>query len=211
MPDFSFEQAHSGRVCGVDEAGRGPLAGPVTAAAVWLDPVQIPDALRQGLDDSKKLSARKRESLFHALLSAGDAVRFGIAEASVDEIDRLNILRASHLAMERAVQALHHQAGFCCDLALIDGNQAPKSFPCPTQCIIKGDGLSLSIAAASVLAKVTRDHLMLDLDQQFPAYGWKRNMGYGTAEHRAAVLQHGPTPHHRRSFARQGDLFSAPD
>lgn len=207
MPDFSLEHAASGRVCGVDEAGRGPLAGPVVAAAAWLDPNTLPEALRDGLNDSKKLSARKRDMLFELLLTSPHAVRYGIAEASVAEIDQINILRASHLAMERAVLALQAQAGWGCDLALIDGNQAPRSFPCPTQCVIKGDGLSLSIAAASILAKVTRDRGMLELDRQFPHYGWARNMGYPTAEHRAAVSQHGPSPHHRRSFAKQGDLF----
>lgn len=207
MPDFTFERAHPGPVCGVDEAGRGPLAGSVAAAAVWLDPQRLPEALLTGLNDSKKLSARKRDTLFDLLLGSGEAVRYGIASASVEEIDRLNILRASHLAMERAVLALHQQAGWSCSLALIDGNQAPREFPCPTQCVIKGDSLSLSIAAASILAKVTRDREMLALDRQFPVYGWQRNMGYGTAEHRAAIATHGPSPHHRRSFARQGELF----
>lgn len=209
MPDFSLETAAGAPariVCGVDEAGRGPLAGPVVAGAAILDPAALPEALRTGLDDSKKLSAPKREALFDALHSCGPAVaRLGVGVASVEEIDRLNILRATHLAMVRAVTAL----GVVPDLALIDGNQPPRDLGCACQCVVKGDGLSLSIAAASVLAKVTRDRLMADLHAAFPAYGWDRNAGYGTREHRAAIARIGFTPHHRRSFSVSLDLFAA--
>lgn len=190
---------------GIDEAGRGPLAGPVVAGAAWLDDRTLPDALRDGLDDSKKLTAHKRETLFAALKDSS-AVRWGVGIASVAEIDSLNILRATHLAMRRAAEDLVGSTDWP-EVALIDGNQPPRDFPCPTFCVIKGDGLSLSIAAASIFAKVTRDHMMIALDQQFPQYGWARNMGYGTAEHRAAVQKFGLTEHHRKSFARQGDLF----
>jgi ribonuclease HII len=205
MPDFSFEQDYHGQAIGIDEAGRGPLAGPVVAGAAWLPLDGLPQTLRDGLDDSKKLSAKKRDALFD-LLKDCPAVRWGVGIASVAEIDQVNILNATYLAMRRAAENLVG-GGAWPAVALIDGNRAPKDFPCPTHCVVKGDSKSLSIAAASILAKVTRDRIMLDLDAQFPVYGWARNMGYGTAEHGAAVAEHGPTDHHRRSFARQGDLF----
>jgi ribonuclease HII len=175
------------------------------AGAAWLDLARLPNLLRDGVDDSKKLTAKRRDALFEAL-QASPAVRCGVGLASVEEIDTVNILNATHLAMRRAAEEL------ICDtpwpaVALIDGNQAPKAFPCPTLCVVKGDSKSLSIAAASILAKVTRDRLMLTLDAKFPLYGWNRNMGYGTAQHRAAISAHGITPHHRKSFARQGELF----
>lgn len=204
MPDFSLEMVVAGIVCGVDEAGRGPLAGPVTAGAAILDRDRLPDDLRAGLNDSKKLSESRRDSLFerlHACAAEGIAV-LSVAEASVEEIDSINILRATHLAMRRAVDGL----GVVPALALVDGNQAPP-LACPVQCVVKGDGLSLSIAAASILAKVTRDSLMRRLAEAHPGYGWDRNMGYGTAEHRAAIQSLGPTDLHRRSFGGQGDLF----
>ncbi|NKD55805.1 MULTISPECIES: ribonuclease HII [unclassified Haematospirillum] len=208
MPDFYLENDARSRfgsnVAGVDEAGRGPLAGPVVAGAALLDPDLLPDVLLHGLNDSKKLSASRRDALFSMLTSSlGVVVSVGIA--SVEEIDGINILRATHLAMARAVNGL----GVCLDVALIDGNQAPKSFPCPVMCVVKGDSLSLSIAAASIMAKVTRDRMMEVLSADFPAYGWDRNMGYGTAAHREAITRHGPTPHHRRSFAGQGSLFES--
>lgn len=207
MPDFALEKAAACLVCGIDEVGRGPLAGPVTAAAVLFDSAlfdrrRFPKVLRDGLDDSKKLSASKREALFAALHDC-PGTRIGIAHASVAEIDAINILRASHLAMQRALEQLDVMP----ELALIDGNQAPHGFPCPTRCVIKGDGLSLSIAAASIAAKVTRDRLMVALAEHFPGYGWERNMGYGTAEHRDAIRRIGLTEHHRRSFTAQYDLF----
>jgi ribonuclease HII len=205
MPDFSLEEAAAaaGVICGVDEAGRGPLAGPVVAGAAVLDRRRLPGPLRDGLDDSKKLSRARRETLF-ALLAEAQGAHLAVGIASVAEIDALNILRATHLAMRRAVEALDVRP----DLALIDGNQPPRAFPCATRCVIRGDGLSLSIAAASILAKVTRDRLMDDLAAAFPLYGWHRNAGYGTREHRAAIAAHGPCEHHRKSFAGQGDLFA---
>lgn len=175
------------RVVGVDEAGRGPLAGPVTAAAVRLDPARIP----KGLDDSKVLPAARREVLFAEIMELAEV---SVAHATVEEIDRLNILRASHLAMERAVAAL------AADHALIDGNMIPRGLACAATAIIKGDALCLSIAAASIVAKVTRDRIMVDLAQQHPGYGWETNAGYPTPDHLAALLDLGVTPWHRRSF-----------
>ena len=189
MPDFSFElAAPAGPVCGVDEVGRGPWAGPVVAAAVILDSASIPS----GLDDSKRLTARRREALFDALMRH----QVGLGVATVAEIDEVNILNATWLAMRRAVAALPVAPGF----ALIDGNRAPDGLPCPAETVVKGDGRSLSIAAASVVAKVTRDRMMADLARDWPGYGWERNAGYGVAAHAAALRDLGVTPHHRRSF-----------
>lgn len=209
MPDFSLETGlgaadprSGGRlVVGIDEAGRGPWAGPVVAAAVWLDPGRCPAALLDGLDDSKALSPRVRERLFEALLERArdGAVAFGIGEAQVAEIDTVNILRASLAAMSRAAAALEHAAGRAADAALIDGNQAPR-LACPAMTVVKGDSRSLSIAAASIVAKVTRDRRMAELAREHPGYGWERNRGYGTAEHRAALRRLGVTAEHRRSF-----------
>ena len=192
-PDFTRESRHGGRVAGVDEAGRGPLAGPVVAAAVVF-PAGVPDWLRPLLDDSKKLTAAARLTAFDAL-HAGASVEIGVGAASVAEIARLNILRASLLAMRRAVLRLPRLP----DLALVDGNQAPD-LPCPVECCIGGDGLSLSIAAASVVAKVVRDRAMARLAARYPAYGWLANAGYGTAAHRAALRRVGPCRHHRAAF-----------
>ena len=198
MPDFSLEAACGGVVCGIDEAGRGPWAGPVTAAAVVFDRARMPPALSACLDDSKALTSRARDDAFAALhdAHARGVARFALGEASVAEIDALNILKATHLAMRRAVDAL----GAAPDWALVDGNQAP-ALPCRVRTVIGGDARALSIAAASILAKVTRDRLMAVLAAQHPGFGWARNKGYGTAEHRAALAKWGPTPHHRRSFA----------
>ncbi|MEQ1890272.1 MAG: ribonuclease HII [Alphaproteobacteria bacterium] len=176
------------RIAGADEVGRGCLAGPVVAAAVILDPRAIPP----GLDDSKKLSARKREALNARLFSCA---LVGVGQASVAEIDALNILNASLLAMARAVAALPVAPTF----ALVDGNRVPSLF-CQAQTLIGGDARSLSIAAASIIAKVTRDRIMHDLDTEFPGYGWNTNQGYGTRAHQAALASLGVTPHHRRSF-----------
>lgn len=191
-PDFSFEQIARAngalRIAGVDEVGRGPLAGPVTAAAVILDPDNIPD----GLHDSKKLTAKRREALAAALHECAEV---SIAHASVEEIDEINILRASHLAMERAVAGLGRV-----DHALIDGNMIPRDLPCSAECIIKGDARSLSISAASIVAKVCRDRIMVGLAQQHPGYGWETNAGYGSKSHMSALQNLGVTPHHRRSF-----------
>lgn len=196
MPDFSLEQAAGGRVAGVDEAGRGPLAGPVLAAAVVF-PAGVPAALAAMLDDSKRLTAAARQAACAALWAAaarGEA-DCAVAAASAAEIGRLNILRATHLAMARAVARLRRPP----DLALVDGNCAPP-LACPVRCVVGGDGASLSIAAASILAKVTRDRAMARLDPRWPAYGFARHVGYPTASHRAALAAHGPCPHHRRGF-----------
>ena len=191
-PDFSHETAAlaagAGFVVGVDEVGRGPLAGPVTACAVWLDPDRIPEGLR----DSKALTAARREILCAEIMAMA---KVSVAHASVAEIDSLNILRASHLAMERAVAGLH------ADHALIDGNLIPRGLACAATAIIKGDAKCLSIAAASIVAKVTRDRIMVDLAQQHPGYGWEGNAGYPTKAHLQALLDLGVTPWHRRSFA----------
>ncbi|THD83711.1 ribonuclease HII [Aliigemmobacter aestuarii] len=193
-PDFAFETAALSRgariVCGVDEVGRGPLCGPVTAAAVVLDPGRIPP----GLNDSKKLTPARREALFDAILGSAEV---GIAHATVEEIDSLNILRASQLAMIRAMAALPRAP----DHALIDGNRLPSGLTCAAEAVVKGDARSLSIAAASIVAKVTRDRIMVDLAQQYPGYGWERNAGYPTRDHLDALLNLGPTAVHRRSFA----------
>lgn len=189
-PDFSFEErAPAAPVAGVDEAGRGPWAGPVVAAAVILDPARTPE----GLNDSKKLSAKRREALAEALAAVAE---IGVGIASVEEIDRLNILQASFLAMRRALAALPRAPGY----ALIDGNRVPADLPCPAAAVVKGDGRSLSIAAASIIAKTTRDRIMAELAAVHPEYGWDRNAGYGVAAHRAALARCGLTPHHRRSF-----------
>ena len=192
-PDFTFETAAFARghtcVAGLDEVGRGPLAGPVTAAAVRLDPACIPD----GLNDSKTLTEARRNALCALIMDCADV---SIAHATVAEIDELNILRASHLAMERAVKGL---ATFP-DHALIDGNMIPKGIGCSAEAVVKGDARSLSIAAASIVAKVTRDRIMVDLAQQYPGYGWEVNSGYPTPAHLRALLDFGITPHHRRSF-----------
>lgn len=221
MPTFKFEKAilktsPTAIVAGVDEAGRGPLAGPVVAAAVILDTKRIPKDLRGGLDDSKKLTALKREELYALLVGCGAAV-IGVGRADVVEIDSINILNATFRAMERAVASLGHVVTH----ALVDGNRPPK-LACEIQCIIEGDGKSLSIAAASIVAKVTRDRVMTALADAHPGYGWHTNMGYGTQEHYNGLLKQGVTPHHRRSFApiraciagepmKQMDLIAAID
>lgn len=192
LPDFAFETAAMTRgltvVVGVDEVGRGPLAGPVTAAAVRLHG-EIPG----GLADSKALTAARREALYDAIMGCAEVC---VAHASVQEIDTLNILRASHLAMERAVAGLSTRP----DHALIDGNMVPRALCCGAEAIVKGDARCLSIAAASIIAKVTRDRIMVDLAQQHPGYGWDVNAGYPTPAHLEALLNLGVTPHHRRSF-----------
>ena len=192
-PDFLFElaaRANGARVIvGVDEAGRGPLAGPVTAAAVRLHPDRIPP----GLNDSKQMTAARRNQLFALILASADV---GIGHASVEEIDQINILRASHLAMCRAIAALPAAP----DHVLIDGNMIPQGLACRAEAIVGGDARCLSIAAASIIAKVTRDRIMVDLAQQHPGYGWDRNAGYPTREHVAALQNLGVTAAHRRSF-----------
>jgi ribonuclease HII len=216
MPDFAIERRCEGIVCGVDEAGRGPLAGPVVAAAVIIDRRRFRGELRRVLDDSKALSREVRESCYADLCRGGKtgAVTIGIGAASVGEIDRINILRASLLAMRRAVTALASAVPGAAatkvpDLALVDGNVAP-SLPCPVKTVVKGDALSFSIAAASVVAKVTRDRIMRDLAQRYPGYGWETNVGYSTAEHFHGIRRLGVTPHHRRSFQPVRLALSSP-
>lgn len=200
MPDFSLETAAGGVVAGIDEAGRGPWAGPVVAAAVILNAGSMPSDLHRRIDDSKKMSAARRSELFEQLL---ECAVVGVGRAEVQEIDTINILAATHLAMARAVEAL----AVAPVVALVDGNRAPK-LPCRVQCVVGGDGLSLSIAAASIVAKVTRDRIMAKLAETFPGYGWERNAGYGTAEHRSALERLGVTPHHRRSFRPIAHMLS---
>ncbi len=198
MPHYRHEKRHLARlegaepalICGVDEAGRGPLAGPVVAAAVILKYGCIP----KGLNDSKKLSEEDREALFPRIQEM--AVAVGVGEASVGEIDLMNIRQATHLAMARAVRALPVQAHF----AMVDGNDAP-ALPCPCETLIGGDGLSVSIAAASIVAKVTRDRMMTALHNEHPGYNWRSNKGYGTPDHLAGLRSCGVTIHHRRSFS----------
>jgi ribonuclease HII len=180
----------TGPVAGVDEAGRGPLAGPVVAAAVIFERKRIP----KGINDSKQMTHEAREELYVLIMERAIAV--GVGEASVDEIDLVNIRQATHLAMARAVRALTTAAMF----ALVDGNDAP-ALPCPCDTIVDGDAKSVSIAAASIIAKVTRDRMMMALHDEHPGYGWVRNKGYGTGEHLEALTRLGPCLHHRRSFA----------
>jgi ribonuclease HII len=193
MPDFAYERRyrrlHKGPVAGVDEAGRGPLAGPVVAAAVVLDPRCIPD----GIDDSKALTAARRADLCAQLLACA---RVGLGVASVEEIDSLNIFWATMLAMTRAVAALDIAPAF----VLVDGNRCPD-WAQPSRAVVGGDALCLSIAAASIVAKHRRDRMMEELDALHPQYGWRSNKGYAARHHQEALRIHGPTPHHRRSFA----------
>lgn len=195
MPDFSIENEIKlkgfSAVCGVDEAGRGPLAGPVCAAAVILSE-EI-----EGLNDSKKLSEKKREELFPIIKEK--ALSYCIAFASVEEIEEHNILNATYLAMNRAIEGLNIPA----DFALIDGNRVPTDISVPCETVVKGDAKSASIAAASVLAKVTRDRLMLEEDEKYPEYNFKKHKGYGTKEHTDAILKYGMSPIHRPSFLKK--------
>lgn len=197
VPTLAIESKYDGLVGGVDEVGRGPWAGPVYAAvAIFLDPPSLSSFFLKEIKDSKKLTKAKRELIFEHLMEL-QSFHYGIGMASVEEIDQLNILKATFLAMERAVQALPQKPA----VLLIDGKYIPsfegiQSFP-----VIAGDSLSLSIAAASILAKVTRDQVMEKLSQDHPYYGWENNAGYGTAEHQAGLKAYGVTPHHRRSYA----------
>jgi len=201
MPNYTFENGLLERlklsanapIAGLDEVGRGPLAGPVIACAVIIDRDVLPPPIVAALDDSKKLTAVKREQLYEIL---ANTTRYALGQASVEEIDTLNILQASLMAMRRAVDGLTLQPA----AALVDGNRDP-GLPCTTDCIIKGDSKSVTIAAASIIAKVTRDRLMADLSKRFPGYGWETNMGYGSKAHITAILNNGPTRHHRKSFS----------
>lgn len=196
MPDLSHETEARGKgfkvVCGVDEAGRGPLAGPVCAAAVVLpETCQI-----EGLNDSKKLSEKKREALFDIIKEK--AVAYSIAFGTLEEIEEFNILEATFIAMNRAIEGLNIPA----DFAIIDGNRVPKNIKIPCETVVKGDSKSLSVAAASILAKVTRDRLMLEIDEKYPQYNFKKHKGYGTKEHADLILEYGPSPVHRMSFLK---------
>jgi ribonuclease HII len=211
MPDFRLEIAvagKNGRVAGIDEVGRGPWAGPVVAAAAILEIRKLPKSLRDCIDDSKALTARKRETVAAELVArhrAGDGVIVALGSASVTEIDRYNILRASERAMMRALARLPFQP----DHVLVDGNRIPPEMTLPAKAVVGGDARSLSIAAASIVAKVVRDRLMARLAVLHPAFGWERNAGYGTAIHAAALTRIGPTVHHRRSFAPVARAFEA--
>lgn len=196
MPDYEFEKAavNSGFscICGVDEAGRGPLAGPVCAAAVILPE----GAVIEGLDDSKKLTEKKRERLYDIIKET--AVAYSVAYGTLEEIENVNILEATYLAMNRAIEGLSVKP----DFALIDGNRVPRGIKIPCETIVKGDSKSMSVAAASVLAKVTRDRLMLEYDKKYPEYNFKKHKGYGTKEHTELIKQYGPCEIHRLSFLK---------
>jgi ribonuclease HII len=205
-PDLSLENLHAGRlgvsslhVCGIDEAGRGPWAGPVSAAAVILDPANLP----KGINDSKKLNEAARERLFDEIMNV--AVATCVVMIDAPTIDELNILAATHLAMVQAVTGL----SITPSLALIDGNRAPRQMACPSVAIIKGDALSLSIGAASILAKVTRDRFMVQADSDYPGYGFARHKGYGVPQHMEALARLGPCPLHRLSFKPVKEAASA--
>ena len=196
MPDFEYENFYKQKgykfVCGVDEAGRGPLAGPVCAAAViLLEGVEI-----EGLNDSKKLTEKKREKLYDVIIEK--ALAYSVAFASVEEIEAVNILNATYLAMNRAIEGLSQRP----DFALIDGNRVPSGITVPCETVVKGDGKSCSIAAASVLAKVTRDRLLLEYAEKYPEYGFEAHKGYGTAAHYDAIRKYGVLPIHRMSFLK---------
>ena len=196
MPDYEFEKAavNSGFscICGVDEAGRGPLAGPVCAASVILPE----GAVIAGLDDSKKLTEKKREKLYDIIKQT--AVAYSVAYGTLEEIETVNILEATYLAMNRAIEGLTIKP----DFSLIDGNRVPRGIKIPCETIVKGDSKSMSVAAASVLAKVTRDRLMLEYDKKYPEYNFKKHKGYGTKEHTELIKQYGPCEIHRLSFLK---------
>ena len=197
MPDFELEKAATKKgfkyICGVDEAGRGPLAGPVCAAAVIL-PV---DSEIEGLNDSKKLSEKKREALYDVIKEK--ALAYCVAYGTLEEIEQFNILEATFLAMNRSIEGLAITA----DYALVDGNRVPKGIKIPCETVVKGDAKSASIAAASILAKVTRDRLLLEYDKEYPQYNFKKHKGYGTKEHTDLILKYGPSPIHRMSFLKK--------
>ena len=200
MPSFRYEMKIEGTVAGIDEAGRGPLAGPVMAAAALIDRTAAKRKLLKLINDSKKLELEDRETAYEAMIASG-LVRYAVAEATVEEIDRFNILQATFLAMRRALEALMLQPEARPDVVLIDGNQVPPRLGCRAETIVGGDARSYSIAAASIFAKVTRDRYMAKLAETYPGYGWETNRGYGSDEHRAAIERLGPTPHHRMSFS----------
>lgn len=209
MPSFRHEKrcAEAGAIliAGIDEVGRGPLAGPVVAAVAVIDRTLAKRKLLRLIDDSKKLTPEQREDAYAAILESG-VVRYAVGEASVEEIDAINILQATFLAMRRALQAMAEQP----DLVLIDGNRVPPELGCRAETIVGGDARSYSIAAASIIAKVTRDRYMRSLAVSFPGYGWETNVGYARPEHMAALNRLGPTAHHRRTFAPVLRLLEPP-
>lgn len=207
MPDWSEEDKCSGLIAGVDEAGRGPWVGPVVAGAVVFFNRKINPVLLNSLDDSKKLSAKKREELYKLIQTeeiAGN-LSYGIGEATAAEIDEINILQATFLAMRRAIAALKCKP----NMALVDGNRTPVGFVCPCKTIVKGDAKSFSVAAASVMAKVYRDRLMAELAQKYPWYGFEKNAGYGTKAHIDGLKQYGITPEHRKSYRPIAEIIAA--
>ncbi len=207
MPDWSEEDKCSGLIAGVDEAGRGPWVGPVVAGAVVFFNRKINPVLLNSLDDSKKLSAKKREELYKLIQTeeiAGN-LSYGIGEATAAEIDEINILQATFLAMRRAMVALKCKP----NMALVDGNRTPVGFVCPCKTIVKGDAKSFSVAAASVMAKVYRDRLMAELAQKYPWYGFEKNAGYGTKAHIDGLKQYGITPEHRKSYRPIAEIIAA--
>lgn len=205
MSNFEYEKEKQKQgyttVVGVDEVGRGPWAGPVVAAAAWLNPDDLPLLA----DDSKKLTAKKREALCPVIL---EKCKVAIAEASVEEIDAMNIREATFLAMERAVTKLQEQLPSNIDYIFVDGNALPKKLPCAAEAVVKGDGLVLSISCASIVAKIHRDRYMAKLAEKFPHYGWESNAGYGTKVHQKGLADVGVTPHHRRSFKPIQELIA---
>lgn len=208
MPTWEIEYNIGGAVCGVDEAGRGPWVGPVAAGAVMFLSRNVNPEILAHIDDSKKLTAKKREKLYDLLMAEAEAGRltYGIGTASAAEIDELNILQATFLAMRRAVEQLNPQPQH----ALIDGNRLPQNFCCKTSCYIGGDARSYSIAAASVLAKVYRDNLMKELALKYPYYGFEKNAGYGTKDHIEGLKKYGVTPEHRKSYKPIREFLEQP-
>lgn len=205
MPDYKLEQSQNGLVCGIDEAGCGPWAGPVVAAAAIINIGVFDTSLQHLINDSKKLTEKKREAIFTQITSPEfEGLDYGVGEASVAEIDTMNIGQATRLAMKRAFEKLSQKPA----VALVDGIRMP-TLSCEVIPVVKGDQTSLSIATASVLAKVTRDRIMRQLDQLHPEYGWLKNAGYGTKVHQEALAEHGVTPYHRRSYAPIAKLLSA--
>ncbi len=202
----NFKRELEGIICGCDEAGRGPLAGPVTASCVFIPHENRSHKIWKQVRDSKLLSAVEREDMFFIIQEKSF---FGIASSSVQEIDEINILQAAILAMKRATEEMCAKFNICPELVLIDGNYKPREFPYPTQPVIKGDMLSVSIAAASILAKVTRDRIMKQLHDAHPHYGWHSNAGYSTPVHLNALKEHGPCAHHRREFSKVKELLAA--
>lgn len=207
MPDWNEEAKYQGLIAGIDEAGRGPWVGPVVAAAVTFHTHNINPILLNALNDSKKLSAKKREELYELLKQEAQngKLNYGIGEASAQEIDDMNILQATFLAMQRAVEELPQIP----DMAIIDGNRQPKEFPCPSVTLIKGDATSYSVAAASIIAKVYRDRLMTELARQYPGYGFEKNAGYGTKSHIEGLQKFGITPEHRKSYRPIAEMLKA--